>query len=378
MRISARFASLSVPYQRLTEVAITALAFAIVTFLVFVLLAAFGFAAGKADVFKAIVGWLWTGFVTMAYGFWVAMLLNFLTAARWARRLKVNRIIKVIAGGIILLAGASFTAQTTVSHMALAPEVRVQSIVLLVGSTIVIAVLLVLAWLRSGDVPKKITRSRITVSNTAAVHPQSILESFSSVLAQSKSGTYSELCDSTVHLREQSNTAAGVFDALFAGEYGAVATQVGPKDALRGFGTVVGITGISFGASGLILLGLAARGTPLPYLVSTAFSLILFGELILLAAYYPLSEIVCTSYLISLKMSGSYQRRGADGIGSIHTDFRLDGGLTRTTSVCFVPAAMASFEIDRILVNAVENDAESKAVMAAVQGHIARAAASPH
>lgn len=49
---------------------------------------------------------------------------------------------------------------------------------------------------------------------------------------------------------------------------------------------------------------------------------------------------------------------------------------TRTASVCFVLAARASFEIDRVLVSAVEDESECQDVMAAVRAHLARAAAS--
>ena len=77
---------------------------------------------------------------------------------------------------------------------------------------------------------------------------------------------------------------------------------------------------------------------------------------------------------MSLKINGNYQKRGIAGTGSIHTDYILDGGLARAVSVCFIPAAMASFQMDRALVSTEVDEPESQAVMSAVRQHLVRAA----
>jgi hypothetical protein len=373
IRISDRFSGLPVLYQRLAEVAITALAFVIAAASVFVLVLAFGRASGKSEVSAAVLAWLWNGFMVLAYAFWSAMLVNFFTAARWGRKLSVNRIVKMIGGIIVLFAALSFTVQTTAAHV-VAPQFHVvEGAILIAGSLGIVSALIVLALLRSNGMPVRLQRSRIQLSDTVSVHPQSVPGALSSVLAQSKNGVYRQLGDSHVNLREQANTAAGMFDALFAGEYGAQYTQMGPSPALRRFATFVGICGIALSALAYVLFWLAARNAS-AHLWIISGAVLLFGELAMLVAYYPLSEVLCSSYLIGFQIEGNYQKSGA-GAGSILTDYILDGGLARATSVCFVPAALAYFETTRVLVCVTEDVSEEQAVMSAVRKHLARAAA---
>jgi len=372
-RVSARFAGLPMPYQRLTEIAITAVGFALAAVAVFALSAAFGAATGNLTATTIVLGWLWYVFVMLAYLFWIAMLFNFATAARWARRLNSNRIVNTIGTCMVLLASTAFILQTRRTELAVAPEIRVEGLILVVGSVAMVSVLLVLARFRSSGTSAHLTRSRINVSHTAAVHPQSVPAAFTSVLAQSKGDKkYRELAVSTANLTGQTSSA-GLFHATFAGEYGIEVTQVGPTPPLQRFATTVGSCGIALGGIALTLMALAARGAS-GHVWFTASAFLLFGELSVLVAYYPLSEVLCSSYLMSLKIDGNYQRRGTAGAGTIHTDFILDGGLARTTSVSFVRATMASFEMERALVSAEVDDEEKRAVLSAVRLHLTRAA----
>jgi hypothetical protein len=374
-RVSERFAGLPSPFQRLTEIAITAIAFSLAAALVVALCAGFGIASGKASESFALLGWLWYWFAIQAYVFWWTMLGNCWLAARWARKLTANGIIAVLAFFVLVLAAVGFAAQTSLLDPKNVPKLGMVSAILVLGSVWFASIVLRLARLRSTGMRSELRCSRITVSDTIGVHPQSVPSAFASVLAQTRSGSYHELCDSSVSLQEQHSTAAGLFGTLFAGEYGASLNQVGPSDGLRRFGTFVGITGISLGGLALGLMGVAACGVSTP-LWGSAWALLLFGELTVLVAYYPLSEIRCESYLLSLKIDGSYQRRGGAAGGGIHTDYILDGGIARATSVSFVRASMASFALERVIESTVEDDSEREVVMTRVRQHLKRAATS--
>jgi hypothetical protein len=365
VRVSDPFASLPVPYQRLTEVAVTAIAFAVTSAVVFALLAAFGSAAGKGEITMSLLGWMWDVFVALAYAFWLAMLGNFFTAAHWARKLTVRSLLRIIAAGIVLVAGASFVV--------ISPTIYDQSVILILGSLAVVSVIFVLAFLRASVSSPHFKCSRIVVSDTVATHPQGVLAAFTSVLPTGH-GTYQLLGDKAPRFVEHGEgLRAGMFNTEFAGEYSIQLSRVGASDALRSVASAVGIAGIALGGLGLTMIAAIALDiTDTPW--GAAFGLLLFGELLLLAAFYPLSEIVFTSYLLGARIDGNFRQHGGADQAGLHTSYTADGGLALATSVGFVQTAVAFCDVARTPVSTAEDDAERAGALGTVNSHLAQAA----
>ena len=381
-RASDRFSLLPVPYQRLAEVALTAIAFGIVSIAIIALLAAFGQAGGRAEAAAAVQSWLFAVLTVATYGYWTAMLGNVFTAAKWGRILSAGRIVKMLGMLLVLVVVVSFASQIAGASVPAAPSLQPWSFIAALGSAVIIAVILALAWLRSASDHFEMSCSRIQMSDSAAVHPQSIINALRSFIAQSKGGVYSEFGDKTARLTEQRSMPGGTFEGVVVGEYGARMQHVGAPPLIKLVATILGITSIGIGAVGCIFLWLAAGDPSWGYWMGF-LAASLFGSLGLLIANYPLSETLWESYLIGVRVQGNYQSRGAmmlaeggqnPGYGSILVDYTLDGGVSKAYSVSYLPAAMVKANAERILVQTTPDSSEREAVLRIIRGHLERAA----
>ncbi len=381
-RASDRFFRLPAPYQRVVEVALTAIAFGAIVLVLVPLLRVFGAAGGRPEVADAVLSWLFAGIVLLVYAYWLAMLKNIYSAADWGRKLSTGRIINTIGALLAGIALMAFVTHFLGMEVALAPSLQPWSTIAVVGTVVIAGGILVLAWLRSDGPDAQLERSRIQLSDSAAVHPQSIMDAFKSILAQTKPfGIYSKVGDLAVSLDEQRSTSGGTFVALAAGEYGAVLQQVGSSKPVRNFAVMFGVLGILTGAIGYVMLWRAAHEPILDHWW-TSFALLLFGSLALLVANFPLSETLWKSWLMGIRVEGSYQSRGAmmvassghnPGYGSILVDYSLDGGIAGAYSVSYLAAAMVKADAARVLTSAEEDDAERETILRALRAHLARA-----
>lgn len=252
-RASDRFSGLPAPYQRLLEVALTAVAFAIMAWVTTIGLEAFAHAGKRPEIAAALLSWFSAGLVVLTYIYWAAMSANF-NAAHWARALSVGGVIKVIGGLLLLCVFLSFASQIVGIRLTVVPALQPWSTIAVVGTIIIVVAIITLTWLRSDGEISQMRCSRIQLSDSAAVHPQSVVSALRAILAQTKSGTYSEVGTWNVKLVEQSNMPGGTFSALVIGEYGATLTQIGASRSIRVFAAILGSAGILVGAAAYVVL----------------------------------------------------------------------------------------------------------------------------
>src|SRR5690606_15785772 len=173
-RASTRFFALPPVYQRLTEVALMALAYGAVALLLIVVLRVFGVAGGNAAAAEAVISWLFAGVVMLAYAYCFAMLRDIYSAADWARKLAPGRIVNTLGAWLVLIAGVAFVAQFIGVNIPNAPSLQPWSTLVIVGTLVIVVGILTLAHLRARDGTGKRSCSRINLTDNVSTHPQVI------------------------------------------------------------------------------------------------------------------------------------------------------------------------------------------------------------
>lgn len=264
-----------------------------------------------------------------------------------------------------------------------APSLQPWSGIVIAGSIMLVAGIGTIIMLRSREHGGTMSRTKVHLSESAGVHPQTILNGLKIILPHAIAGTSTELGNWDVLFDEQKNITGGKFEGLALGEYGIQREKAVHLGALRIFALVFAIAGIAIGAIAEIVLWKGVREAFFEHCI-TAVALLLFGNLALLVANFPISEMAWKSCLFGCKLEGTYQGRSLStvaphgeqsGFGTYVTEYTLDGSFAAADSVSFFDMSLAKSRARRILVGTQLDVAKRDELLGALRMHLKRVSA---
>lgn len=382
-RASDRFFGLPAPYQRLAEIALTVIAFGIIAPVLFVLLQMFGKAGGHPEVASIVWSWVSAGLISVSYLYWAQMLKQFYSASTWSSTITASKIVRNIGVMLVTASLIAFSSTYFGIRFSSAPSLQPWSGIVIAGSIMLVAGIGTIIMLRSREHGGTMSRTKVHLSESAGVHPQTILNGLKIILPHAIAGTSTELGNWDVLFDEQKNITGGKFEGLALGEYGIQREKAVHLGALRIFALVFAIAGIAIGAIAEIVLWKGVREAFFEHCI-TAVALLLFGNLALLVANFPISEMAWKSCLFGCKLEGTYQGRSLStvaphgeqsGFGTYVTEYTLDGSFAAADSVSFFDMSLAKSRARRILVGTQLDVAKRDELLGALRMHLKRVSA---
>lgn len=379
-RASDRFFALPPQYQRLLEIALTMVTFSAAAMLIILLLREFGIAGSNPEVANAVSSWLFLELIFLGYVFWISIIINIYGGSNWSLGLSINRLVNWIISLLALVSLIAFLSQYFGFTFSAAPSIDPWSAIFFAGSGLIVIEITIFAALRSIDRRYGVKSSRINESDAAVAHPQTIMHALKNFLSTSKAGIYGEIGSWEINLDQQMNMPAGSFSGTANGEYGAAIISDKSNSRLRRYGIFFANVGILISAVGYFMLWKAANESQLSHLI-TSVTLLVFGSLVVKISIFPLSENLWKSYLMSIKVTGSYQNIGPMVIGgnaanvnsgSIVINYTIDGGVACVYSSSFPNSSLVKTESERVLIYTDSAPSERELILRKLRSYLSR------